>query len=339
MRFRPFLFLLLPLLLAACAKTNAPLRLDFIGLTTLVSGARSVSPNDTLVTRIYAVSNDNQLQRLRVSVTYTPGPEPIVYPVPIAGYDPKNNPKDFTLVYLDSLIKSIPGANSGTTQGSQYLFENRFSARSTSGAELWQYTVSDDAGNSATRAYRLSARKADSVVVFHSYPVLVRLPSQTSARPDTLRMRRDQARVFLNLPYGLLLPRYAVLNNENSVRPNQSLVDLICTVRGNSLAWQAPADTAQSKYLSASKWPVRRVTLLRRTGLTPDDFGKAVTTDAFTTAFSNGAKFTDSLSTGTLVKAQVLAFKTTEGKVGLMQVVDIILGTKPRLTCTVKVQK
>ena len=69
MRFRPFLFLLLPLLLAACAKTNAPLRLDFIGLTTLVSGARSVSPNDTLVTRIYAVSNDNQLQRLRVSVT------------------------------------------------------------------------------------------------------------------------------------------------------------------------------------------------------------------------------------------------------------------------------
>ena len=336
MRFRLLLLLSLPLLLAACAKTNAPLRLDFIGLTTLVSGARTVSPNDTLATRAYGVSTDNKLQRLRISVTYTPGPSPILYPIPIAGYDPKNNPGDQNIVYLDSLIKPIAGASNGTTQGSQYLFENHFSARSTSGAEIWQYTLSDNAGNSTTRAYRLAARKTDSAVVFHNYTIFVRPQPRSKATPDTIR---DRARVFLNLPYGLLLPKYAVLNNENSVQPNQQLVDLICTVRGSALAWQAPADTAQNKYLPATKWPMRRVTLLRQTGLTPDDFNKALTTLAFTTAFNGGTKFTDSLSTGTLTKDQVVAFKTTEGKVGLMHINDIILGTKSRLSCTVKVQK
>ena len=336
MRFRLLLLLSLPLLLAACAKTDAPVRLDFIGLTTLISGARTVNPNDTLATRAYGVSNDNNLQRLRISVTYTPGPSPILYPVPIVGYDPKNNPGDQTIIYLDSLIKPIAGASNGRTQGSQYLFENHFSARSTSGAEIWQYTLSDNVGNSATRAYRLAARNTDSAVVFHNYTIFVRPQPRTKATPDTIR---DQARVFLSLPYGLLLPKYAVLNNENSVQPNQQLVDLICTVRGNSLAWQAPADTAQNKYLPATKWPVRRKTLLRQTGLTPDDFTKAITPLAFTTAFNSGTKFTDSLSTGTLTKTQVVAFKTTEGKVGLMQIVDIVLGTKPRLTCAVKVQK
>jgi len=84
---------------------------------------------------------------------------------------------------------------------------------------------------------------------------------------------------------------------------------------------------------------VRRVTSLRKTGLTADDFTNALTTLAFTTAFNSGTKFTDSLSTGTLTKTQVLAFKTTEGKVGLMQINDIIFGTKPKLSCTVKVAK
>ena len=336
MRFRFLLLLSLPLLLVACAKTNAPVRLDFIGLTTLVSGARTVSPNDTLATRAYGVSIDNKLQRLHISVTYSPGPGPILYPIPIAGYDLKNNPKDQNIVYLDSLIKPIAGNSNGTTQGSQYLFENHFSARSTSGAEIWQYTLSDNAGNSTTRAYRLSARKTDSAVVFHNYTIFIQPLPRVKATPDTIR---DRARVFLNLPYGLLLPKYAVLNNENSVKANQQLVDLICTLRGGSLAWEAPADTAQNKYLLTTKWPVRRVTSLRKTGLTADDFTNALTTLAFTTAFNSGTKFTDSLSTGTLTKTQVLAFKTTEGKVGLMQINDIILGTKPKLRCTVKVAK
>ena len=336
MRFRLLPLLLLPLLLAACAKTNAPLRLDFIGLTNLVSGARVVTPTDTLAARAYAVSYDHRINRLRISVTYTPGLSPILYPVPITGYDPANNPQPLTITYLDSLVEFIPGSSNGSSTGSQYLFENRFTARSTSGAELWEYTATDDANNSATRAYRLTARKTDSAEVFHSYSLLVRPRLRTPAVP---RPDRDRARVFLSLSYGLLLPQYAVLNNEKSVEPNQQLVDLICTVRGNSLAWEAPADTAQARFLVAKKWTARRATRLRRTSLTLDAFGKAKTTDAFVAAFAAGTRFTDSLSTGTLAKDQVLAFKTTEGKVGLMQVVDIVPGTKPLLSCIVKVQK
>jgi hypothetical protein len=152
-------------------------------------------------------------------------------------------------------------------------------------------------------------------------------------------MRRDQARVFLNLPYGLLLPKYAVLNNENSVQPNQQLIDLIATVHGNTLALEAPADTAQNRFLPAAKWPVRRKTLLRQTTLTATAFGNATTVAAFTTAFTGGTQFNDEFSTGTLAKTQVLAFRTVEGKTGLLQVVDIVLGTKPRLICAVKVEK
>ena len=336
MRFRPLSFLLLPLLLAACAKTNAPLRLDFIGLTNLVSGARTVNPGDTLASRVYAVSFDHQLRQLHIAVTYAPGLSPILYPVPLAGYNPKNNPDAITITYLDSLIKPIPGSSSRDSPGSQYLFANRFTARTTSGTELWEYTASDDGGNSATRAYRLAVRKTDSAQVYHNYTLAVHPQPRNKAVADSVR---DQARVFLNLPFGLLLPKYALLNNQGTVQPNQQLVDLICTVRGSSLAWEAPADTAQRKYLLAGKWPTRRATLLRRTSLTLDAFIKAKTTDAFVAAFAAGTRFTDSLSTGTLAKDQVLAFKTTEGKVGLMQVVDIVPGTKPLLTCTVKVQK
>lgn len=336
MRFRPLSFLLLPLLLAACAKTNAPLRLDFIGLTNLVSGARTVNPSDTLASRVYAVSFDHQLQRLHIAVTYAPGLSPILYPVPLTGYNSNNNPDAITITYLDSLIKPIPGSSSRNSPGSQYLFVNRFTARTTSGTELWQYTASDDGGKSTTRAYRLAARKVDSAAVYHNYTLAMHPRPRTKAVADSVR---DQARVFLNLPFGLLLPKYAVLNNERTVQPNQQFIDLICTVRGNSLAWEAPATTAQDSFLLAGKWPVRRATLLRRTSLTVDAFTKAVTTDAFTTAFNSGTEFADPYSTGTLTKTQVLAFKTVEGKVGLMQVVDIVPGTKPLLTCTVKVQK
>ena len=114
MRFRLLLFLLLPLLLAACAKTNAPLRLDFIGLTTLVSGARTVNPGDTLASRVYAVSFDHQLQRLHIAVTYAPGLSPILYPVPLTGYNPKNNPDAITITYLDSLISRFRGRAAAT---------------------------------------------------------------------------------------------------------------------------------------------------------------------------------------------------------------------------------
>ncbi|MBF9239026.1 hypothetical protein I2I05_16610 [Hymenobacter sp. BT683] len=340
MRFR-LLLLLLPVLLGACSKTNGPVRLDFVGNTTLTSSNRTVSANDTLSTRAYAVGNDNALRRLRISVTYEPGPEPFLYPLPLSGFDPSDAPAAQTIVYLDSLITPIQSTSTYTSpfRGGEYLFENRFSARSTSGTEVWQYTVTDATGESASRAFRLTVRKPDSAAVFHNYNLVVRPRPRTALAFDTLR---ERARVFLNLSYGLLLPKYAVLNNEATVQPNQQLVDVIATVRNGSITLEAPAHAGQLPLLPVAKWPIRRRTELRRTNLSSVEFNAAATTAAFTTAFTNGELFTaapDGLSTGALAKDQVIAFRTTEGKTGLLLVSDVVLGTAPVLTCVVRVQK
>ncbi|HEX8658510.1 MAG TPA: hypothetical protein VF690_13280 [Hymenobacter sp.] len=325
MRFR-LLFLVLSLgLLAACKKTAAPVQLDFIGATGLTAGNVTVGANDTLTTRAYAVGNDNQLTRLRIMVTYKPSLSPILYPVPISGYDPKNAPGPQTLVYLDSLITPQLGAGSNAPRGGEYLFTNRFSARATSGTELWQYTVSDNTGESATRAYRLTVRNRDSAAVFHSYSLQLR------PRPNTASdIVKNSARVYLSLSTGLLLPKYALVNQQ----PNQQLVDLVCVIDNTNLTLKVPAPS--------SKWLSTRVTRLRNTGLGTDEFTSATTADAFTNAFNSGQFFgnsADSLSTGTLRKNQVVAFRTAEGKSGLLLVSDLVLGTSPVLTCTVKVQK
>ena len=175
MRFR-LLLLLLPVLLGACSKKDQPVQLDFIGNTTLTSGNRVVNPNDTLRTRAFAVGNDNLLQRLRVTVSYSFGLFPYLYPVPISGFDPKNAPGAREVVYMDSLISPILSTPTYTSpyRGGEFLFENRFAARSTSGTELWQYTATDAASESAARAFRLTVRKPDSAAVFHNYTTLIR---------------------------------------------------------------------------------------------------------------------------------------------------------------------
>jgi len=101
----------------------------------------------------------------------------------------------------------------------------------------------------------------------------------------------------------------------------------------------APAYSTQPAPAPNPRWPQPRAPRLRRTSLSADDFTKALTAAAFATAFDNGTKFTDSLSTGPLAKPQVVAFKTTEGKAGLLLVNDLTTGTAPLLNCFVKVQK
>lgn len=339
MRFRPLL-LLMPVLLAACAKTETPVRLDFIGTTGLTSGNRTANPGDTLTTRLYASTNPgNVLQRLRVTVTYEPTRNPVAYPVPITSYDPSKALKDDALVYLDSVL-AVAAPPTPTFTGPELLLPNQFVARTTSGTELWQYTASDAAGQSASRALRVTVRNADSARVYHGYTALLRpvLP----ATPAVAAPVRDRARVFLNLRTGLLLPKYALINNQNSLQANQQLIDLICLARANTVSLHAPASTVLR--LNANTWPPanRRATRLRRTGLSAAEFGNADTSALLAAAFGNGTRFADSLSTGTLAKGQVVAFRTTEGSVvrtGLLLVSDIVLGTAPTLTCTVRVQK
>ena len=343
MRFRPLLPLLLPLLLAACAKTNAPVRLDFIGTAGLTSGNRSVSPSDTITTRAYAVGADNPLVRMRVTVKYEPTRVPIIYPLPLSGYDPTKALNDDELTYLDSLITPVI---TDQYRGGELVLLNKFTARSTSGTELWRYTVTDSRGESASRAYRLTARKPDSAAVFHGYAVQLRpVPAGTTAAPGPRGARaldslRDQSRVYLSLRSGLQLPRFSLLNNQNSLQANQPLIDLVCLSNGSSVSLAAPASATLA--LAPMRWPAanRRRTRLLLTGLTEANFNDAKTTDAFTDAFRNGqALVPDSLSVGPLAKGRVLAFRTSDNHTGLLLVADLTTGTAPLLSCRVKVQK
>jgi hypothetical protein len=225
--------------------------------------------------------------------------------------------------------------------GGEYLFENRFSARSTSGTELWQYTVTDAAGESASRAYRLTVRKPDSAAVFHSFTTLMRPQPRGVATSDTLRNR---ARVYLSLRYGLLLPRYAVLNNEASVQANQQLIDVVCVTNpsGAVVRLDAPAADSLARRLSPARWPSanRRATPLLRTSLTAAQFGEARTAASLAAAFRAGTTFTtDSLSTGPLAQNNVVAFRTADRRYGLLLVTNVVPGTSPLLNCSVKVQK
>ena len=342
MRLRPLLPLLLSLLLAACAKNNAPVRLDFIGTAGLTSGNRSVSPSDTITTRAYVVGADNPLVRMRVTVRYEPTRVPFLYPLPLSGYNPKSTPDDDELIYLDSLI--APAA-SAQYRGGEFVLLNKFTARTTSGAERWQYTVLDNQGESASRAYRLTARKPDSAAVFHSYAARLRPVPAGAVAPgprggQVLDSLRNQARVFLSLRSGLQLPRHALLNQQNSLQANQPLIDLVCLSDGATVSLAAPASAILAP--APTRWPAanRRRTRLLRTTLSETNFNNAATTAAFTAAFAAGQVLVpDSLSSGPLAKGSVLAFRTYDNHTGLLLVADLTTGTAPLLSCRIKVQK
>ena len=349
MRIRS-LFFCLPAfaLLAACAKTDAPVRLDFVGGTGLLSGSRTVAPGDTLVTHAYAVGNDaHALKSLRIEVTYEPGPAPILYPVPTSSFDKANAPQTLTLVYLDSLLSVSP---TDKARGGEALFVNGLMARTTSGQETWTYTASDASGQTAARGYHLTVHKSDSAAVFHSYPLVLRPLPRKASRPASVR---DSRRVFLNLRYGLLLPRYALLNNKNSLQANQIFIDLVCVANqtGTTVSLVAPADTASR--LPLTGWPAdaahRRATEVHAAGLTTAQFTAATTAANFETAFKGSTPYksptglTSDKATGPLALNQVIAFKALDDAgtayYGLLQVTAFTGGTNPVLTCQVKVQK
>ena len=353
MRIRSLFFCLPALaLLAACSKTDAPVRLDFVGATGLTSGNRTVAVGDTLVTHAYAVGNDKLLKSLRIEVSYTPGPAPILYPIPTSSFDAANAPKALTLVYLDSVLSVSP---TDKARGGEFLFVNGLMARTTSGKETWTYAVTDVSGQTAARGYHLTVHKADSAAVFHSYPLILRPLPLAAARPASVR---DGRRVFLNLRYGLLLPRYGVLNNSganktNTQQANQTLIDLVCVANqtGSAISLAAPADAASQLPLPAASWPAdhRRATEVHTAGLTAPQFTTAATAADFLAAFNASTPYqpatgpTNDKTTGPLAAGQVIAFKAFDENstayYGLLQVTALTGGTNPLLTCQVKVQK
>ena len=348
MRIRSLFFCVPALaLLASCAKTDAPVRLDFVGGTGLLSGSRTVAAGDTLMTRAYAVGNDKQpLKSLRIQVAYEPGPAPILYPVPTSSFDKGNAPKALTLTYLDSLLPAgSPGAG-------ETLFANGLMARTTSGKETWTYTAIDAGGQTAARGYHLTVHKSDSAAVFHGYLLVLRPLPRKAPRAASVRASR---RVFLNLRSGLLLPRYSVLNNTgpnntNTLQANQALIDLVCVANhtGTTVSLAAPADTASRVPLS---WTTdrSRVAEVHALGLNASQFTNASTPASFVAAFNASLPYqypagpASDKTTGPLAKDQIVAFKAYDDAgvayYGLFQVTAFTGGTNPVLTCQVKVQK
>jgi hypothetical protein len=323
MRFR-FLFLLLPVLVLSCGKEPSPVRLDFVGTSRFTSSSRTVGPGDTLSTRAYAEARDQKdarLTRLRITVFDEPTRLPIAYPTPISAFNPASVPTDPPLVYLDSVLAERPGGPSGV---SKFLFQHTFSARTTSGTQRWEYTVSDRDGQTATRAYRLTVRRSDSLQAVHSYNVVLR-PTAPGAG----------ARVFLGLQSGLLLPRFSV----NSLPANQALVDVAFVRSGTGVVLASL--TSPAVVLPASRWPARRATQLRRTSLSNTAFGATTTPASLASAFASGQRFdADELATSPLAAENVVAFETSEGKFGLLRVASLTtVGGQPVLTCNVRVQK
>ena len=352
-----FLFFCLPALalLSACAKTDAPVRIDFVGATGFTSGNRTVTAGDTITTHAYAVGNDQDLKSLRIEVTYAPGPTPILYPIPTSSFDAANAPKALTLVYLDSLLPANGGGGGG--KGSEMLLVNGLMARTTSGKETWTYTATDIKNQTAARGYRLTVHKADSAAVFHNYPLVLRPLPYKALRPASVR---DSRRVFLNLRAGLLLPKYALLNktnvlaaNQNSQQANQTLIDLICVANqtGTTVSLAAPADSASHLPQKWADWPDshRRATLVHATGLSATQFASAVSPADFMAAFIASVPYqyptglNSDKTTGPLALNQVIAFQASDDQgatyYGLLQVTAFTGGTNPLLTCQVKVQK
>jgi hypothetical protein len=348
MRIRSLFFGLPALaLLAACSKTDAPVRLDFVGASGLTSGSRTVGAGDTLVTHAYAVGNDQQLKSLSIKVTYKPGPAPIIYPIPTSAYDITKAPGELTITYLDSLL---PPNSGGAGRGGEMLFVNGLMARTTSGSETWTYTATDNNNQMAARAYRLTVRKTDSAAVVHSYPLILRPVPRRAARPAGVR---DSRRVFLNLRTGLLLPKYALLNNSKSLQANQPLVDLVCVANqtGAAVSLAAPVDTASRVPLHGSNWPEanRRATEIHVAGLTGTQFTNATTAASILAAYNASTPYQPATgpasirNSGPLAPGQVIAFKAFDNQgiayYGLFQVGTLTGGTNPLLTGQVKVQK
>ncbi len=335
---RRFLRVLPLLLLAlACAKTtlNPSVRLDFVGSNRFTSSTRTLSltPADTLASKIYAETGDTStLRELKITLTSLATRTPVIYPV--TGYKPVADPP---LTYLDSLLPK------GTKD---LAFINLLSSRTTSGSDLWEYSATDSKGSTASRAYRLTLRRPDSVTaVVHSYRLFMSPVPYTAPRAAAppLTPAQNRALAYVGLRPGLLLPHFSVASKGAKVpNPNQKLVDLVCIVTGADIRL---ASTASPKLVVANDF--RNATLLRATTLGLTGFPNLTTTVTVRNAFSGGALYSaaggtfagDTLVTAPLVKGDVIAFKTKDNKYGALFVADLVRTPTATITCQVVVEK
>lgn len=324
-------------LLAACsdATKNTGQRLDFVGSSRLTSSNKVTStPGDTLASRIYAEAPDDPSQiltRLRITVTYTPKRDPFLYPTPVSSINRDlidKNP-DAGLIYLDTLLTDNP---------KNLLFTSVFGVRTTTGSERWQYDLlSPDTTVRASRAFRVSMRRTDSLNTYHDYTLKLLAPANGRG-----------TRRFLQLNAGLALPAFSVLSTTTS-RPAsqaalQKLTDLIRLPDG--LSFVSPDALGLGAFkLDDQRWPVanRRATRIYRSGETATTFAGLLTDAAIQAAYTAAqaaAGASTGQSIGPVAAGQVYAFRTadTTPRYGVILIVSVPVSTATTTTTGLQMQ-
>lgn len=296
-------------LLAGCAQVSGPLKLYFISSARFTSGNRAnVTAGDTLATSLYAVTNAGSRQtgtltNFRAVVTYTPRREPFAYPALLNQFI-ATPPADPEIVYLDTTLRSA-----------NFLFTPVFGVRTTSGSENWTFTATDSEGNTSARSFITTVRYADSLKLYHSYILKLRVPA--TQRTD---------RRFIDLKSGIALPAYSVMGSV----PNptlQQLTDIVILPNGLSLA--SPDTLEALQPFSQARWATsnRRRTRFRLTTLLPADFTGTQDTTAIINQFAGAGR----AYLRTLARDQVYAFQahrpTGRPIYGLMRVLSVPNGT------------
>ena len=308
--------LLLPvlaaLLFSGCEPALQPgPRVEFVGSSRYNTSSRNLtSPGDTVANKVYGHADGSPLTKLRITVTYEPVPEPLVY----TDFIDLTKLPNSTFTYLDSTLASVE----------ELVFASVQPTRTTAGLETWRYEFTDQNDRTGVRSLRLRLLRADSAAVFHSYTVTVQAPTDFGRRS------------FLALREGLVLPGFSLRDN---LPENQQLIDLVyLPERGTA----APTFATPPDDTLALPWPLRQraATLIRSTTLTDTDFGTTSTAAALATAFNNGTPFGPrATSTGPLAEGQVLAFRTAEEKYGLLLVKSIITTGIRSVVVQVRVSK
>lgn len=320
MPFRILLLLLLPwALLVSCEPSLGPgPRIDLIGSSRFLSINRLVTvPGDTVTTKLYTSAGEaTPLRRVEISVLFTPRKNPLKYDSLLS-----NNvlyldyPKDsIPLVYLDTLL---PGRTN------DFVFQNTFSARTTSGFETWTFKSEDTDGRTSNTSIRLGLHNVDSALAYHRYTIRLQTPRDFDNRP------------YLALLSGLTFPRYSARMSQGV----QRLIDLIyLPVANNGVVLASPSDTRVPLAWAAGN---RRTTQLRapNPALDLNGFNAADTPAELDALFNAGSAFAESSRTPTLTKGQIIAFRTKDNKSGLLYVQDFALTPVPSVVLQVHIQK
>ncbi|MGI4872045.1 MAG: hypothetical protein ACRYFX_12810 [Janthinobacterium lividum] len=308
---RPLFFCVLVLaLLGACSKLSAPLKLYFIGSNRFVSGSRNANSGDTLAVRLYAddsLASPSGIKHLQVTIDYSPRTEPFLYPTPLTSFQlAQVRPSTVHLVYFDSAYAAMPR---------QLLYTTVFGVRTTTGNEVWNFTVTDQAGNSSNRAFTLRQRRSDSTAVYNDYTLRLNLLAGTGVRR------------FIDLKSGLAFPGFTALNPTNA-DILQPTLDAVLRADGSLVS--PDYFNNQPALLSTTRWKTANRSSTRFALTTLNDVSFLLQTDtlAFHTLF-NATTPTNIISG--LTTKQVYAFRvkkpaSTVSQYGLLLVANTTSG-------------